>query len=356
MNMKKLLLSALMTLVALACQAQYEALNGDLDHDGKITVADALLLQNVVLGRNDAELIRSESRLVFVETTATLVPGEEFNVAIKRLVDPEVYSVLQPDNTIKKITFVKGRNEGARLVSSSLSDYEAWASYDPSTSEVTVCLNADRLMLPASCSSMFSYMEALEEVDWSRFGSKIDAGSVTFMNSMFKGCKALTTIDFSLLHCDVLLEMKDTFNGCQSLKYVDISGCNSPCLYEMYRTFSGCRSLTEVVLPKFSSECILVDLVETFYDCQSLTSLDLSTFDFTNVYGVDRLFCNCYSLTSLNLGRYFDLPYYASVSGMCTGMAANTTCTVICTLGAFDILKQSDTGINLKKLTWTFID
>lgn len=53
--MKKLLLT-LFSLCALNCNAQH--LYGDVNHDGKISVADVDMLVNIVLGRQDAERIQ----------------------------------------------------------------------------------------------------------------------------------------------------------------------------------------------------------------------------------------------------------------------------------------------------------
>ena len=42
-----------------------------------------------------------------------------------------------------------------------------------------------------------------------------------------------------------------------------------------------------------------------FYDCESLTSLDLSSFDTANVQYMNHMFYNCMSLSDLTLGDRF---------------------------------------------------
>ena len=41
-----------------------------------------------------------------------------------------------------------------------------------------------------------------------------------------------------------------------------------------------------------------------FYNCSSLTSLDLSNFNTHNVEDMRGMFCNCSSLVSLNLSNF----------------------------------------------------
>ena len=54
---------------------------------------------------------------------------------------------------------------------------------------------------------------------------------------------------------------------------------------------------------KFSVKNV-TDTSSMFYDCSSLTSLDLLNFDTSNVIGMDSMFSSCSSLTSLDLSNF----------------------------------------------------
>ena len=63
-----------------------------------------------------------------------------------------------------------------------------------------------------------------------------------------------------------------------------------------------------------------------FYNCKSLTSIDLSNFDTSSTTDMNNLFYNCYNLEYINLKNFTDKksPY---ITNMFTGIAKNA---VIC--------------------------
>ena len=64
-----------------------------------------------------------------------------------------------------------------------------------------------------------------------------------------------------------------------------------------------------------------------FYDCSSLTSLNLSNFNTNNVTNMSHMFFKCSSLTSLNLSN-FNTNNVTDMSHMFSGM--NKGCNLIC--------------------------
>lgn len=68
--------------------------------------------------------------------------------------------------------------------------------------------------------------------------------------------------------------------------------------------FGGCSGLTSVKnLDKLDTSNV-TDMGRMFYDCRSLTSLDLSNFDTSNVTNMSSMFENCSGLTSLDLSNW----------------------------------------------------
>ena len=66
---------------------------------------------------------------------------------------------------------------------------------------------------------------------------------------------------------------------------------------------------------------------EMFYKCSSLTSLDLSNFDTSNVTYMDSMFYNCSSLTNLDL-RSFNTSKVTAIEYMFYGCSKLTQITV----------------------------
>ena len=66
-------------------------------------------------------------------------------------------------------------------------------------------------------------------------------------------------------------------------------------------------------------------MTETFMNCISLTSLDLSSFDVEKVEYFNRMFYDCTALTELNLREWNLNPYAETTVGMFAGCAELTT-------------------------------
>lgn len=67
-----------------------------------------------------------------------------------------------------------------------------------------------------------------------------------------------------------------------------------------YRWFYNCTGLTQINGLKYLNTSEVIDMTEMFYNCRSLTSLDLSQFDTRNVISMEQMFANCLKLESLN--------------------------------------------------------
>ena len=65
--------------------------------------------------------------------------------------------------------------------------------------------------------------------------------------------------------------------------------------------FQGATRLAEFVGMENLNTSQVTDMFETFYNCQALTSLDLSTWDTSSATSMQEMFCSCKNLASLNL-------------------------------------------------------
>ncbi len=71
----------------------------------------------------------------------------------------------------------------------------------------------------------------------------------------------------------------------------------------MGNMFSGCESLTSLDLSSFDTSQVTA-MRNMFSGCESLTSLDLSSFDTSQVTSMRHMFSGCLSLTSLDLSSF----------------------------------------------------
>ena len=106
---------------------------------------------------------------------------------------------------------------------------------------------------------------------------KLNANSVTSIESMFQSCTKLTSLDVSNWDTSKATSMYNMFYDCQKLTSLDLSSFNT----------------SNVTNTNF-----------TFLNCNNLTILDISNFDMSKVtYNRDRMFGNCTSLHTLRLNN-----------------------------------------------------
>ena len=178
--------------------------------------------------------------------------------------------------------------------------------------------------------SLFSQNTHLISVSFTDFDEYIPNVSFEFI---FNGCKNLTSVDLSKIKIKSN-KMSCMFNGCEKLKYVNLNfkspiTAETPNIQYMFKNcksltsvdlskvnvsqiiyfeemFYGCTSLEEINLENFEisyKSSIYIDSM--FYNCTSLKSLDLSSFKPKNLYSMKKTFYNCYSLTSINLDKLY---------------------------------------------------
>lgn len=71
----------------------------------------------------------------------------------------------------------------------------------------------------------------------------------------------------------------------------------------MESMFYGCRSLTTLDLSNFRTSSI-TNMDNMFLNCQQLISLNIQNFDTSNVEHMNRIFYHCSSLISLNINSF----------------------------------------------------
>ena len=97
--------------------------------------------------------------------------------------------------------------------------------------------------------------------------------------------------------------MVQMFYGCSSLASLDLSSFDTSSVTDMVGMFEGCSSLSSLDLSSFDTSGV-TDMGGMFYGCSSLASLDLSSFDTSRVTDMVWMFEGCSSLESLDLSSF----------------------------------------------------
>ena len=100
---------------------------------------------------------------------------------------------------------------------------------------------------------------------------------------------------------DGYTDMAEMFFGdAASITSMDLSGWNTSNVTDMGRMFSSCYSLTSLDLSSWDVSNV-TNMYQMFYSCESLTSLDLSGWDTSNVTDMGWMFADCKNLKTIRM-------------------------------------------------------
>lgn len=148
---------------------------------------------------------------------------------------------------------------------------------------------------------MFANCQNLTSIDGI---DNLQTTKVTNMSFMFAGCSKLASLDLSSFNTANTIHADSMFQDCENLQSIKFSPDFTIAKVDnINRMFSGCSSLTALDLSKFNTSQVK-KMIWTFMDCSSLTKLDLSSFDTSNVIDMNGMFNNCSSLKELDLRSF----------------------------------------------------
>ena len=117
----------------------------------------------------------------------------------------------------------------------------------------------------------------------------------------FMGCSSLTGITgMENLKTDNVTSMNHMFWNCSSLTSLDVSHFNTANVTDMNHMFGYCSRLTSLDVKGFNTQNV-TDMNYMFGYCSSLTSLDVTGFKTDNVTDMSDMFERCSGLTSLDV-------------------------------------------------------
>lgn len=131
--------------------------------------------------------------------------------------------------------------------------------------------------------------------------------SITSLNSAFGSCDKLTSLNLNYLDVSDVVNCINCFDNCTNLVDIDLSNWTLSSVTEITNMFSNNRNLERINVPRCNTGS-LEKIGNAFGQCSKLISLDLSTWDTSNVgpttYDMNAVFNNCVSLETVNVSTW----------------------------------------------------
>ena len=147
---------------------------------------------------------------------------------------------------------------------------------------------------PKLTNTAFAFNEC-SKVKEIKLSENFDTSNVTNMRYMFCSCSELTTVDVSHFNTAKVTSMRSMFNGDHELGNIDVSGWNTSNVTDMAFMFNCCEHFTELNITNFDTSKV-TDISVMFASCWRLQHIDIRNFDTSNVTNMEALFWYCSSL------------------------------------------------------------
>ena len=126
--------------------------------------------------------------------------------------------------------------------------------------------------------------------------------------------------------------MKSIFYNCNSLTEIDVSDWDTSNVTNMGSIFYNCSALTEIDVSNWNTSKVTT-LFSTFEGCKNLTEIDVSRFDTKNVTNMSSVFSGCSNLSEIDVSKW-------NTSNVTSMSAMFQNCSNLVDLD----LSESDTG------------
>ena len=198
---------------------------------------------------------------------------------------------------------------------------QAYAVYDSTAQSMTFFKDTPGKYTDGQVSGTKTYYTGFEDItektkpswlDVSSYEQKNTIKTVTFKDKIspktcywwFYGAVSLTSITgLDKLDTAAVTNMNSMFYNCNSLTSLDLSSFNTKNVTNMGYMFQDCKSLTSLDVSSFNTENV-TKMYSMFQECNSINSLDVSSFNTAKVTDMSAMFQNCKNLTSLDLSSF----------------------------------------------------
>ena len=151
--------------------------------------------------------------------------------------------------------------------------------------------------------SEFTYTYDEIDNDDGTYTTKVYADSLDNLPTSisFNGKTTLSIVN--KLNTSNVTSMNNMFYNCNNLTSLDVSGFDTSNVVDMRNMFYNCNKLTSLDLSSFNTSKV-TNMSTIFGGCSNLTSLNVSGFDTSNVVNIAAMFQNCNKLTSLDVSGF----------------------------------------------------
>lgn len=177
------------------------------------------------------------------------------------------------------------------------------------------------------------YFATDESVPWSN--NVLNVKSVEFKDKIkptstarwFAGFENATSINLKNLDTSRNTNMNKMFYKCKGLTKLDVSGLDTSKVTDMGFTFAVCSNLTNLAVSNFDTSKV-TNMHSMFDSCYKLQSLDLSLFDTSHVTDFGYMFSGDSVMTTLHIPDNFVTSSAKDISGIMNGCQSLTNVNV----------------------------
>ena len=202
----------------------------------------------------------------------------------------------------KTVTSVYTGFETQRFVDTS-SNHSDWTSQQPDTPwwgrrlEISSANVVDTGIRPSSVDYWFYGMENLKAIAV----ANLDTSSCDDFKMTFGHCGQIETIDLSAWSTASLCNLNGTFLCCLSLSTLDIDGWDTSKVVSFHCLMFDCKKMNSIKMQKVVDNLSVTECANDFRylfnGCEKLTTINLSSWNISNVTDYMFMFFACHNLT-----------------------------------------------------------
>lgn len=236
-----------------------------------------------------------------------VVDAEQLRQVFKQDLDPQQYIYLT------KITFEPGSGiSGNAKLLFAPSDQDEPTPSDELPNSWKSCLNNK-----TQTSNNGKTTSHLTEVT---FPDSNFTFSSTTMDRMFQNCQVLTSLNLSAFDTSQVTDMRNAFFSCKILTDLKMSNFTSDSVLDTSCMFGYCEKLTSITMPNFSVTNRVTSINSMFENCYALQSINIKSWDTSNVTDMSGLFWLCQSLETYDFIKTFDTSNVSEMAAMFAGI------------------------------------
>ena len=161
-------------------------------------------------------------------------------------------------------------------------------------------IKGNSYFIPNDMPFMFYNCNSLTSLDFNKFNTS----KVKSMSYMLYNCTNLIYFDTAknIFENTEVKDMRGLFQNCESIVTLNLTTFYTPNVEIMWDMFNGCSHLINLYITNFNTSNV-IDMTSMFSGCKSLVSLNLNHFNTTNVQYMNEMFQNCEKLEQLNMSQ-----------------------------------------------------